>query len=336
MAWRRGASGGAAFAVAAFTQLTQDHLDLHGTMQRYFEAKRQLFQQHLRPGGAAVIHLDGPWGQTMADAVRERDDLRLIRCSRHDRHAEVRLSALKLELSGLSGVLHFGPDEQPFRVPLLGDFNAENVLLAAGCAHALGLSLAQTTAGLGALGGVPGRLERVDDGSEEHAVLVDYAHTPDALARALATLRLLKPRRLLLLFGCGGERDRGKRRLMGEAAARGADLVIVSTDNPRGEAPAAIVEGIVEGLASAGATALTHLARAEGLGPVYWLEPDRARAIAAATALLGPGELLLIAGKGHEDYQLIGDQRLPFDDRQHARLGLAARQQRKTGGASCG
>jgi len=327
---------GCSFAVAAFTQLTQDHLDLHGTMQRYFEAKRRLFDEHLRPGGAAVVHVDGPWGPAMAEAVRARPEVRLIRCSRHDPDAELRLSALETDLTGLRGLLHCGGEAQPFHVPLLGDFNAENLLVAAGCAHALGLSLAQTAAGLGTLRGVPGRLERVDEGNEGPVVLVDYAHTPDALARALATLRALQPRRLLVLFGCGGDRDRGKRPLMGQAAARGADLVIVSADNPRSEAPEAISAAIVEGLVSAGATALTRpeLER-DPTRPRYWVEPDRGRAIAAAIALLKPGDVLLIAGKGHEDYQLIGEQRLPFDDREQARQALAARPPRD-GGRPCG
>ena len=327
---------GCRFAVAAFTQLTQDHLDLHGTMQRYFEAKRRLFDEHLRPGGAAVVHVDGPWGPAMAEAVRARPELRLIRCSRHDPNAELRLSALETDLTGLRGVLHCGAEAQPFRVPLLGDFNAENVLVAAGCAHALGLSLAQTAAGLGTLRGVPGRLERVDEGGDDHAVLVDYAHTPDALARALATLRALAPRRLLVLFGCGGDRDRGKRPLMGQAAAEGADLVIVSSDNPRSEPPAAIIAAIVAGVVSAGATALTRPEAPDAPRPSYWVEPDRARAIAAAIALLAPGDVLLIAGKGHEDYQLIAEQRLPFDDRQQARQALAARPRHQPGGPACG
>ena len=204
------------------------------------------------------------------------------------------------------------------KCPLVGAYNGENLLVAAGCAHALGVPPEALAAGAAGLRGVPGRLERVDGGGDR-VVLVDYAHTPDALARALGVLRPLARGRLAVVFGCGGDRDRGKRPLMGRAAAAGADLVIVTSDNPRGEPPETIIGEIVPGLEAGG---MSRVARPAAGG--YTVEPDRRAAIRLAVAALRSGDALLIAGKGHEDYQITGAERRHFDDREEARAALAA------------
>lgn len=318
---------GCSFSVAAFTQLTQDHLDLHGTMEAYLAAKLRLFGDHLRPGGTAVVHLDGAYGDRVYAAVAQRRDVRLLRCSRHDSSAEVRLDPWRCDLDGLHGTLHIGAQQQALHTPLLGEHNAENLLVAAACAHAVGVDLPTIAAGAASLSGVPGRLERITAPGAPFTVLVDYAHTPDALERAIATLRPLCRGRLLVLFGCGGDRDRGKRPLMGAIATRKADLVIITSDNPRTEDPQAIIEEILVGARREGLPELANDALEAGVAQHgCWSEPDRERAIAQAVSLLRENDVLLIAGKGHEDYQIVGDRRLPFDDREHARAALRLRE----------
>jgi len=211
--------------------------------------------------------------------------------------------------------------------PLVGGYNLDNLALAVGMAVARGLPAEAIVAGAARLPGVPGRLERVPN-ARGVLCLVDYAHTPDALARAIAAVRPLvtssdgRPGRLIVVFGCGGDRDRGKRPLMGKIAVRDAELAIVTSDNPRTEDPASIVAAIVEGVRAAGATAVD----ARGLREAargYHVEVDRRAAIRAAASATGPGDVLLIAGKGHEDYQIVGTTRLHFDDREEAAAALA-------------
>jgi UDP-N-acetylmuramoyl-L-alanyl-D-glutamate--2,6-diaminopimelate ligase len=204
--------------------------------------------------------------------------------------------------------------------PLLGAHNLENLLVALGCALALDLDPEAAVAGLAAAKGAPGRLERVED-PRDVAVLVDYAHTPDALARALAALRPVTPGRLFVVFGCGGDRDRGKRPQMGEAAARGADLCVVTSDNPRTEVPAAILAEIEPGVQRGGQSQLAGLG---GADRGYVVIEDRREAIAAAITAARPGDTVLIAGKGHEDYQIVGTTKRPFDDRLEAARAIAA------------
>lgn len=315
---------GCDFEVAAFTHLTQDHLDLHGSMEAYLEAKLLLFSRHLRPGGTAVVNVDGQGAGRVVETVRRRNDVRLLRCSRQpDVEAELRFADLESDIQGLSGTLELGAERVPLRSPLLGAYNADNLLLAAGCAHALGVPLSTIASAAGALPGVPGRLERVDDGQAGFAVLVDYAHTPDALERALEVLRPLCTGRLLGVFGCGGDRDRAKRPLMGQAVARGADIAVVTSDNPRSEDPLQIIAEILPGVRPDAGPALNGLTDDPQHG--YWVEADRRRAIQGAVLALRAGDILLIAGKGHEDYQILGNQRIHFDDREEARAALAAR-----------
>ena len=204
----------------------------------------------------------------------------------------------------------------------MGAHNLENLLCAAGLALAAGLPTSAVEAGLSASRGAPGRLERID--GRGLSVFVDYAHTDDALTHALEALRSLGPRRLIVVFGCGGDRDRGKRPLMGGAAGRGADLAIVTSDNPRSEDPLRIIGEIEPGLAGAGLSRRTAAEAVAG-EPGYAVEPERRAAIELAVACARPGDAVLIAGKGHEDYQLVGAERRHFDDREEARraLGLA-------------
>ena len=312
---------GLEFALAAFTNLTQDHLDLHGSMEAYRQAKLLLFTRHLRPGGSAVINLDGAGHEAFVEAARQRRDVRLVRCTTRDGvDAEARLLNARHTIDGLSATLVLGDEEVALRSPMPGAYNAENILLAAACCHAAGVPAAQVARGVAALPGVPGRLERVD-GGREFAVLVDYAHTPDALERAMAVLRPLCRARLIVVFGCGGDRDRGKRPLMGAAVARAADVGVVTSDNPRTEDPLKIMDAVEAGVVEAGMRKIGD-GDGDGDGDGYVVQPDRRKAIFLAIEMARPGDIVLIAGKGHEDYQILGTKRIHFDDREQAREAL--------------
>ncbi len=310
---------GMRFRVAAFTNLTRDHLDYHGDMERYFAAKRRLFLEHLAPDGTAVVNVRDPWGARLADQLGPGR-----RLWRHGGRTgdELRVEEVVAGLSGIAATVQTPVGPVAFRSPLVGAHNLENLLCAAGVALALGLPPAAVARGLSESRGAPGRLERF--AARGISVFVDYAHTDDALAHVLEALRALGPRRLLCVFGCGGDRDRGKRPLMGEAAGRGADVVIVTSDNPRSEDPLAIIGEILPGLERAGQRRLsaTQLCL-DGSG--YAVEPDRRSAIALAVAAAREGDAVLVAGKGHEATQVIGRESIPFSDREEARkaLGLA-------------
>jgi UDP-N-acetylmuramoyl-L-alanyl-D-glutamate--2,6-diaminopimelate ligase len=291
------------FAVAVFTNLTQDHLDFHPTMEDYFAAKSRLFAMDPR---VAVVNVDDPYGQRIADALGGQDGLLTFAI---DRDASYR--AIELE-SGFDGSRFTAlTPEGPIalRTPLPGRFNVQNVLGAVAAVRALGIPLEMIAAALPHAGRVPGRFEPVDEG-QRFAVLVDYAHTPDSLENVLRAARGLTRGRLHCVFGCGGDRDRGKRPQMGEIAARLADCVVVTSDNPRSEDPKAIVQEI---LAGSGPTDGEHV-RAE---------VDRRAAIALAIGAAGEGDVVVIAGKGHEQGQEFADGRkLPFDDVAVAREAL--------------
>jgi len=299
--------------VAAFTHLTQDHLDLHGSMDAYREAKLLLFKRHIAPGGVAVVNVDGSGAGAVIDAVQERGDISLIRCSRAGRPAEAELLHSQYSVDGLRGVLRIGEQEVEVRSPMLGAFNGDNILLATACCHAAGVDLETTARGVAALSGVPGRLERVDGGLS-FAVLVDYAHTPDALVRAMEVLRPLCTGRLMVVFGCGGDRDRSKRPLMGRAVARFADLAVVTSDNPRTEDPQEIIDAILVGVEAEGIPRLPDLSAERG----FMVQADRRAAIFTAVQAAQAGDIVLIAGKGHEDYQILGREKIHFDDREQA------------------
>lgn len=307
---------GMRFAVAGFTNLTRDHLDYHGDMEGYFAAKRRLFQEHLAPDGTAVVNAHDPWGAKLADQLGP--GRRLWRYGTRTEDA-LRPLTLRCGIDGIDARLATPLGELSIRSPLVGAHNVENLLCAAGMALALGLPLAAVERGLSESPGAPGRLERI--AARGVNVFVDYAHTDDALGRALEALRALSPRRLLCVFGCGGDRDRGKRPLMGLAAGRGADVVVVTSDNPRTEDPGAIIQEILPGLAEAATPRLDRAGVLRG-DRGFLVEPDRRAAIRLAVEAAREGDAVLVAGKGHEDYQLVGTEKRHFDDREEARAAL--------------
>jgi UDP-N-acetylmuramoyl-L-alanyl-D-glutamate--2,6-diaminopimelate ligase len=301
----QGRVDGVHFDVGVFTNLTRDHLDYHGTMDAYGAAKAKLFAW---PGlRAAVINLDDPFGRALLAALPA--GVRGVGMSSRGAQAEVRAENIALEPDGIAFDLLLGDARHSVRSALLGRFNVDNLLAVAGVLHALGETAMTITEVLEQLQPVPGRMNRLGGGAQP-LVVVDYAHTPDALEQALATLRAHAPTQLVCVFGCGGERDRGKRPQMAAIAEAGADRVIVTDDNPRGEDGDAIVAEIVAGFARPQAVEV---------------ERDRARAIARAIGETGPHDIVLIAGKGHEPYQEIAGVRHPFDDATVARHVLEGR-----------
>ena len=287
------------FACAAFTNLTQDHLDFHAGMEPYYLAKRRLFESDAWP---AAVNLDDGYGRRLAgEAVSSP----VISYAVHDREALVRPQALEVGAAGAISLIAGTPrGGLPLDVRLRGHFNVENVLCAVAVGEALGLEHGAVRSGIAAVSGVPGRFEVVDAG-QPFTVLVDYAHTPDSLENVLRAAREITAGRVICVFGCGGDRDRGKRPLMGEVARRLADRAIVTTDNSRSEDPARIAAEITAGHAME-------------------VELDRRSAIERALAAAAPGDLVVIAGKGHEQGQQFADRTVPFDDRSVAREALAA------------
>jgi UDP-N-acetylmuramoyl-L-alanyl-D-glutamate--2,6-diaminopimelate ligase len=302
---------GILFDVAVFTNLTRDHLDFHRTFDDYRGAKRRLFQLLAlseKPRRTAVVNTDDPAGSGMVGGLGlETITVGLGRTAMvRALHREVGIEGIRMTVATPNGPVDL-------RSPLIGDHNVLNLLTAVGCGMALGLSLDAIGRTLSTVSAVPGRFERVDAG-QPFLVVVDYAHTPDALERVLGTARALTSRRLGVVFGCGGDRDRTKRPIMGEIAARLADRVWITSDNPRSEPPEAIIDEILGGIRRSEA----DLARCVAL-------PDRRAAIEHALLWAAPGDSVVIAGKGHETYQLIGSQTLPFDDRDVARQILRSR-----------
>ena len=293
---------GVHFAVAAFTNLTQDHLDYHHTLEEYFSVKRRLFRE--ADVDERVVNIDDEHGRALAaelDAV-----LTVGRAP----EAEVRAEDEENDATRSRFTLVTPLGSAGLELPLAGAYNVSNALVAAGCAVALGIDLEAIVRGLEHAPQVPGRLERIDEG-QPFSVLVDYAHTPDSLEKAIGAVRSVTPGRVITVFGCGGDRDPEKRPVMGEAAGAGSDLVVVTSDNPRSEDPVGIILHIEDGLRSTGTD--------------YTVEIDRRKAIAAAFAEAREGDAVLIAGKGHEDYQVFLDRTIHFDDREVAREELRAR-----------
>ncbi len=293
---------GCAFDVAVFTNLTQDHLDFHGTMENYFEAKAQFFTMLREKEGAAVLNLDDPAGKRLQEMMPGR-------VVTYGLTAEADVTALTpaYTLQGIRATIRTPWGTGKLQSPLLGRHNLYNLLAAVGVGGALGIPVKRVLEGLATVRNIPGRLEPVEAG-QPFDVVVDYAHTPDALAWVLRALRELCTGRLTVVFGCGGDRDRKKRPLMGEAAAQWADRVFLTSDNPRSEAPEAIVEEIREGVR-----------RVPGGEDRTIVRVDRREAIEAGLQEVRPGDMILIAGKGHERTQTVGRQVIPFDDRQVAR-----------------
>ncbi|MGB3187967.1 MAG: UDP-N-acetylmuramoyl-L-alanyl-D-glutamate--2,6-diaminopimelate ligase [Limnoraphis sp.] len=295
------------FDVAVFTNLTQDHLDYHQTMEDYFEAKALLFSpQYLQ--GRAIINADDSYGKRLIERL-EAD--RVWSYSINDSTADLWAAQLSYEPNGVKGVLHTPQGEAAFELPLVGQYNLSNLLAAIGAGLSLGLDLATMMAKLPEFLGVPGRMERVQINSQQDiSVIVDYAHTPDSLENLLKASRPFIPGRMICVFGCGGDRDRTKRPKMGKIAADLADVVVVTSDNPRTEDPNRILEDILAGIDLE-------------VKPIVMC--DRAQAIRCAIAEAKPGDGVLIAGKGHEDYQILGTEKVHFDDREQAREALLAK-----------
>jgi UDP-N-acetylmuramoyl-L-alanyl-D-glutamate--2,6-diaminopimelate ligase len=315
---------GCEFAVAAFTNLTQDHLDFHETMDAYGEAKAELFRRFVAPGGAAVVNVDDPSAALFMDAARA-GGARIVTVSREPgRGADVWLHDAEVRLEGTRAHVRLPGAAAPLALalPLLGEFNLENLIVAVGVAVALGLAPEAIAEGVARVAQVPGRIERV--GAEipnAPTVLVDYAHTPDAVEKLLRTVRPLAKGRLLTVFGCGGDRDRSKRPLMAEAVARWSDRVVATSDNPRTEDPHAILRDVEAGLSG---LRRVEPAALDATPYGYAVLVDRREAIALALGVARADDTVVIAGKGHEDYQIVGRERLPFDDRDEARRMLRA------------
>jgi UDP-N-acetylmuramoyl-L-alanyl-D-glutamate--2,6-diaminopimelate ligase len=306
-----GRVAGIRFACRIFTNLTQDHLDFHETMEAYFAAKRRLFEER----GLSVVNVDAEYGRRIAAevecvtfAVCASGGLGPRRSDRFWRDADYRAREVEFDLMGSRFVCETPDGELELGSPLPGLFNVQNVLGAVAAARSLGVPAEAIAAALPGFGRVPGRFEPVDEG-QDFGVLVDYAHTPEALENVLVAAREVTRGRLHVVFGAGGDRDRGKRPLMGEAARRLADRVLVTSDNPRSEEPESIVDAIME-----------------GAGPGAERETDRRRAIALAIDTAQPGDVVVIAGKGHEQGQEFENGRKePFDDVTEARAALRAR-----------
>ncbi len=293
---------GIPFDVAVFTNLTRDHLDYHGTMEEYFVAKRRLFEGcGTEAPRSAVINLDDEWGRKLVPISKRHGSqvlgYGLANGDFQAKKVDITEHGTRFDLITPEGIV-------PLFSPLIGAVNVYNILAAAGAAYARQCKTEALAHGVAALARVPGRFERVDCG-QPFTVVVDYAHTDDALRNLTAMARDFVQRagqkqRVITLFGCGGDRDRTKRPLMGEAAARGSDFVVLTSDNPRSEDPLAIMNDAVVGLQRSGAK--------------YVMEPDRKAAIALATREAAPGDIVLIAGKGHEKVQILRDGAVPFDD----------------------
>jgi UDP-N-acetylmuramoyl-L-alanyl-D-glutamate--2,6-diaminopimelate ligase len=309
----------AAFAAGVFTNLSQDHLDYHRDLDDYFAAKARLFLEILPNGGPsqglAVLNLDDPRGRELRRAVK----VPVLTYGCHP-ESQVRPRAYRFRRDGLQVQLTTPVGEVEINSRLVGPFNLSNVLAAAATALGLGLDPLAVARGIETLAGVPGRLERFGPPAGP-TLFVDYAHTPAALAQALAALQTLNFSRLITVFGCGGDRDRSKRPLMGQAAAAGSRLVIVTSDNPRSEDPLAIIRQIESGLKAGGLAPLTEAAARRGESG-YLLVPDRRQAIRLAIKFAQPGDAVLIAGKGHENYQIWGAERRHFDDREEVTAAL--------------
>ncbi len=294
------------FDAVIFTNLSQDHLDFHQNLEEYFAAKLRLFTDYAQLAApekslVAAVNIDDVAGQR----IQQQAQCRVVTYGL-EQQVEVTGTRAEIGAAGIDFELHL-PEcpAVPVHLALTGGFNLYNALAAAACAHGLGIEADQIAAGLRALRNVPGRFERIDEG-QDFTVIVDYAHTPDALDNVLSTARALQPNRLLCVFGCGGDRDRGKRPQMGQIATAKADFTIITSDNPRSEEPMAIIGEIVAGV----------------VGNSYAVESDRRQAILDAVNQCQSGDILLIAGKGHETYQIFADCQVPFDDREVAREAL--------------
>ena len=307
-------TAGTEFDVAVFTNLTQDHLDFHGDMERYFQAKLKLFLELGEAGAGkphkrAIVNLDDPWGRR----IREACTVPVWTYGLHHQ-ADLRAEDVKLSAAGTTFTLHTPRGSCAIQSRLVGEHNIYNLLAAIGAVLHEGLTLDQVRSALGAVSNVPGRFELVEAG-QDFTVVVDYAHTEDALVRLLTAARAVRTGRIITVFGCGGDRDRTKRPKMGQAAVQYSDVVILTSDNPRTEDPAVILREVEVGVKNA----LINRAQVQ-----YRMIADRRAAIEAAVREAKTGDMVVIAGKGHEDYQILGTTKHHFDDREVARETIGA------------
>jgi UDP-N-acetylmuramoyl-L-alanyl-D-glutamate--2,6-diaminopimelate ligase/murE/murF fusion protein len=310
------------FDVAVFTNLSQDHLDFHGNMQAYWASKKKLFTEYLTQGpkrerAVAVINCNDPRGKELADSL----PMPVIKTGSNS-DCEVKAENYQCKLIGTTGKVATPGGSFDFKTPLVGVHNVENILNAAGIGSALNIAPPTIRDGIEALSAIPGRLESISNNTGRF-VYVDYAHTPDALENAVSAIKEIAPARIICVFGCGGDRDPKKRPLMGEIVARLCDLSIVTSDNPRSEDPLAIIEQIMPGVRQANGVEYSSRdleAGYEAKGSV--VEPDRRRAIELGIHASRPDDAVLIAGKGHETYQILGNTTIDFDDRVEARKAL--------------
>jgi UDP-N-acetylmuramoyl-L-alanyl-D-glutamate--2,6-diaminopimelate ligase len=288
------------FMTAVFTNLTRDHLDYHITMEDYYLSKLRLFAELLGADGTAVINVDDPYGRRLASEAKAK-----VLTYSAENEADIRAGEIGHSAEGLGFFANYMGRRLRVNSPLIGLHNVHNILAAFGALVAQGVPEEIAAKGIEAVRSVAGRFERVE-GDYGFLVVVDYAHTPDALERAISTARSVAKGNVITVFGCGGDRDKGKRPLMGHVAANLSDYAIITSDNPRGEDPLEIIRDIARGVASGN----------------YAVVPDRAEAIRRAVAMACPGDVVVIAGKGHEDYQEIAGRRTRFSDREEAEKAL--------------
>ena len=306
------------FDVAAFTNLSQDHLDFHGDMQSYWSSKKRLFTEYLTTGpkkekASAVINCDDARGRELADSL----PMPVVKIGSAP-DCEIRSENIRCNLNGTNGKVAAPGGSFNFKTPLVGVHNVENILTATGVASVLDITSDTIKAGIEALSAIPGRLEPIENRTGRF-VYVDYAHTPDALENAVSALKEIAPARIICVFGCGGDRDKKKRPLMGEIVARLCDLSIVTSDNPRTENPVAIIDQILPGIRQTGGFEYSTIDLKTGFKEKgYAVEPDRRRAIKLGILASRPEDAVIIAGKGHETYQILGTSVVAFDDREEA------------------
>jgi len=314
---------GCTFRAAAVTNVTQDHLDFHGTMEAYQAAKERLFHTYLAADGVAVINVDDPRSPGFVAAAEKRGARRVLVSKRKDARADVRVLAADVALTGTRARLALPSGELEVALPLVGDFNLENLTVAVGIAAGLEIAPLAIARGIASCPQVPGRMQRVGaELANAPTVLVDYAHTPDAVEKVLRSVRPLTRGKLIAVFGCGGDRDRTKRPKMAEAVARLADRAVLTSDNPRTEDPQRILADVEAGLGAMQRVPSAGLATAQR---AYVALVDRREAIELAVASAKPEDTIVIAGKGHEDYQIVGREKFPFDDREEAQRALERR-----------
>lgn len=315
------------FDVGVFTNLTQDHLDYHMNMDSYWSCKKRLFTENLMSGPkksqtTAVINCDNTRGKELALELKAQNSkMEVLELSDN----MIRQSNIKCEPSGIAGRFSTIKGDFDFKSSLVGKHNLKNIISATGVGISLNLPLDVIKAGIEDLTSIPGRLEAIPN-TTGRFVYVDYAHTPDALEKVLSSLRSMAQARIICVFGCGGDRDKGKRYQMGEIAGRLSDIALVTSDNPRTEAPMDIIAQVLDGMKKTStpeynSTDMDSLLN-QGNGKGYVVEPDRKKAIVLAVTISRADDIVLIAGKGHETYQIIGNKTIPFDDRKEAKTVL--------------